>query len=208
MITAGPTWVKLDKVRVISNRATGENGITLAEEALKHKAKVTLLLGPVKTPKLNKKIRVLKFAFFNDLKNTLLKELQTGKYDCLIHSAAVSDYEPDKTFKTKVSSGKTSWKINLVPTPKIIDLTRKIAPELFLVGFKFEPDAQKKFLLKKANDFIRRSGSNLAVANTLLNDKKYLAYITDGKNIKGPFVTKKKLCLGLIKLLEQFYEKQ
>ncbi len=215
LITAGPTWIALDEVRVISNVATGENGIILAEELRKLGARVTLLLGPInpvvnsshgaKIFQLNKKIRLLKFTFFEELKNTVIKELKKHKYDCLFHSAAVSDYQPDKRLKTKVSSGKISWPINLVPTPKIIDLIRKADPKLFLVGFKFEPNARKGVLLKDAKDFMERSGSNLVVANTLTKNNKYLAYITDGTKIKGPFKTKKRLSRGLAGVLKQFY---
>lgn len=205
LITAGPTWIALDKVRVISNVATGENGILLAEELRKLGAQVTLLLGPVNPVGLNKKIRLLKFRFFEELKNTVLKELKVQRYDCLLHSAAVSDYQPDKKLKTKISSDKISWPINLLPTPKIIDLIRKTDPKLFLVGFKFKPDAQKCALLKDAKNFMKRSGANLVVANTLTKNNKYLAYITDGTQVKGPFKTKKRLSQGLIGLLKQFY---
>jgi len=208
LITAGPTWVSIDRVRVISNVAAGENGITLAEELEKQGARVTLLLGPANVSGLSKKIKLLRFTFFAELKNTVIKELRNHKYDCLIHSAAVSDYQPDKTLKTKVSSDKISWRINLVPTLKIIDLIRKTDPKLFLVGFKFEPNAKKTELLKAADNFMRRSGSNLAVANTLLKNNKYLAYITDGTKIKGPFKTKKKLSRGLAGLLKQFYREK
>ena len=46
LITAGPTWVPIDNVRVISNTATGETGILLSEKLKNLGAKVTLLLGP------------------------------------------------------------------------------------------------------------------------------------------------------------------
>ena len=46
LITAGPTWIPIDKVRVITNIFKGRLGIIIAKEAIKRKAKVTLLLGP------------------------------------------------------------------------------------------------------------------------------------------------------------------
>ena len=46
LITAGPTWVAIDSVRVISNIATGETGILLAKRLSLQGAKVTLALGP------------------------------------------------------------------------------------------------------------------------------------------------------------------
>ena len=203
LITAGPTWVAIDKVRVISNTATGENGIILAEELMKRGALVTLLLGPVTAHKLNKKIRLIRFTFFDQLKNTAIKELKGNRYDCLIHSAAVSDYKPEKTLETKVGSGKTAWQINLIPTPKIINLIREAAPGIFLVGFKFEPDVSKDKLLSEAKSLQRNTGSNLIVANTLSKRNQYRAYIIDGHKAQGPFIGKKSLCLGLVEALEE-----
>ncbi len=207
LITAGPTWVAIDKIRVISNTATGENGIILAEELRKHGALVTLLLGPVNSYKLNKKIRLIRFTFFDQLKNTVIKELKRKKYDCLIHSAAVSDYKPKKTLEIKAGSDKTSWQINLIPTPKIINLIRETARSIFLVGFKFEPDASKKKLLQESKLLQWNTGSNLIVANTLNKRNQYRAYIIDGSKTQGPFTTKKSLCLGLVDFLEDCLEK-
>lgn len=203
LITAGPTWVAIDKIRVISNTATGENGIILAEELRKHGVLVTLLLGPVNSYKLHKKIRLIRFTFFDQLKDTVIKELKRKKYDCLIHSAAVSDYKPEKTLKIKAGSGKTSWQIKLIPTPKIINLIRETAPSIFLVGFKFEPDASKSKLFQESKSLQCDTGSNLIVANTLNKRNQYSAYIIDGSKTQGPFTAKKSLCLGLVKELEK-----
>ncbi|MCX5708202.1 MAG: hypothetical protein NTY14_04410 [Candidatus Omnitrophica bacterium] len=211
MITAGPTWVALDKVRVLSNMSTGENGIRLSEQLCREGAKVTLVLGPIKFELKNKKIRLIRFTFFGQLKNIVIKELKTGKYDWLIHSAAISDYQPEKYIPKKVDSQKKSWMIKLVPTPKIIDLARKADKKLFLVGFKFEPDTTKRALLKDAKDFMLRSGSNLVVANSykgnVYEGKGYRAFITDGNEVAGPFKSKKILTKELIVLMKKFYGK-
>ena len=63
LITAGPTWVPIDRVRVISNIATGKTGILLAKSANKLGAKVTLVLGPVGEVGLEKEINVKRFYF-------------------------------------------------------------------------------------------------------------------------------------------------
>lgn len=187
----------IDKVRVISNIATGETGILLAEKLHKLGAKVTLLLGPVESCCLNKKIRLLRFKFFDELKNTLKKELRFKKYDVVIHSAAVSDYRPVKTYSQKVKSGIKNWKLNLVPTEKIIDLIRKINKNLFLIGFKFEPEADKNTLIKRAQGLFVRSKVDLAVAN-MIKDSRYVAYILNGKQVLGPLFNKERLVKKLI----------
>ena len=167
LITAGPTWVSIDKVRVLSNIATGETGILLAERLQRLGAKVTLLLGSAGLCCINKKIKLLRFNFFNELKDKITKELKTKKYDIVIHAAAVSDYRPAKIFKGKIRSGINRLKIGLVPTLKIIGLIKKIDPLVFLVGFKFEPGANREKLIKETRGLIRQANLDLAVANSI-----------------------------------------
>lgn len=198
LITAGPTWVPIDNVRVISNTATGETGILLAQKLKNLGAKVTLLLGPVGNCCLDKNIRLVRFRFFDELKNKLINELSSKRYDIGIHSAAVPDYKPLKIYSCKIKSGIKNWKINLVPTIKIIDLIKKINRSLFLVGFKFEPEAQKNKLIKKAKNLMSRANLDLVVANTIKNNR-YWAYIVNHHRIYGPIINKKNLVKELIK---------
>jgi len=207
LITAGPTWVPLDRVRVISNTATGENGMILAETLHRKGCKVTLVLGPVHRWPLSRAIRVLPFTYFNQLHSIVLRELASKKYDCLIHAAAVSDFRPGVSIPKKVDSDKKLWQISLVPTPKIIDRVRKLDKRLFLIGFKYEPEAHKKALIAKAADMIKRSGANIAVANTYAHGGGYLAFLTDGIMEEGPILSKRKLAKTLVHLLEQYYGK-
>jgi phosphopantothenoylcysteine decarboxylase/phosphopantothenate--cysteine ligase len=201
LITAGPTWVPIDSVRVISNIATGTTGILLAEKLQTQGAKVTLLLGPQEACCLNKRIRLIRFNFFNELKNIISKELKSKKYDVMIHSAAVSDYRPKISYRHKVKSGIKHWKLNLTPTPKIIDLIKKIYRSLFLVGFKFEPQATKKMLIEETKSLISRAKLDLAVANTI-HKSKYRAYIINNYNqTYGPLLNKKILVEKLINLI-------
>lgn len=72
LITAGPTWVAIDKVRVISNTATGATGKILAQQLANKGAKVTLLINAENSCCLNKKIKILPFRFFDQLKKKSL----------------------------------------------------------------------------------------------------------------------------------------
>ncbi|MBU1726363.1 MAG: phosphopantothenoylcysteine decarboxylase [Candidatus Omnitrophica bacterium] len=182
LITAGPTWVAIDSVRVISNTATGETGILLAEEFSRLGAKVTLVLGPIGRICLSKNIRLINFRFFDELKDIIVKELRSHRYDAMIHSAAVSDYAPQKLYRTKIGSGLKKLALSLKSTPKIIDLIKQIRPDIFLVGFKFEPQSGKQRLIKEAKDLILSSGADLVVANTLQRNK-YKSFISDGVRV-------------------------
>lgn len=138
LVTAGPTWVKLDAVRVITNIFTGSTGCRISEEAVRRGARVTLLLGPGgAAPKSNLvgRIKIVRFRYFDDLRRILRKELRSGHYDALIHSAAVSDFAPRSLTRGKIRSGRRKT-ISLVPLPKLIDSVRRWAPGIFLVKFK------------------------------------------------------------------------
>ena len=201
LITAGPTWGPIDTVRVISNVATGQTGILLAEELLSLSAKVTLLIGPVETCCLNKNIKLLRFRFFDELKDKIIQELKYKKYDIFIHSAAVSDYEPSKVYSGKIKSGIKNLRLSLVPAEKIIDLLKRIDNSIILVGFKFEPQAKKDMLIKMTKELIRAANLNLAVANTI-DKNKYRAYILDNYNRSyGPIFNKKDLVTKLADLI-------
>ena len=200
LITAGPTWVPIDKVRVVSNIATGETGILLAEKLERQGNKVTLVLGPVEYCCLNKKIKLIRFQFFDELRGILVKELRSKKYDAVVHSAAVSDYAPVVTFTHKVKSDRKIWNLSLVPTAKIIDLVKKIDRSLFLVGFKFEPGARKNILLKKTRNLMWRADLDLAVANSI-DKNRYEAYILKQNKVYGPWQNKNTLVNKLVNLI-------
>ncbi len=76
LITSGPTWVSIDPMRVISNRATGELGHKLALALAKEGAKVTLLEGPVTKPLTASNVTIKKFCFYDELKALLTIELK------------------------------------------------------------------------------------------------------------------------------------
>lgn len=198
LITAGPTWVAVDKARVISNIATGETGILLAKEAIKQGAKVTLALGPANGCSLDKAIKVRRFRFFDELKNIIVKELKTRKYDIVIHSAAVSDYRPEKEYHGKVKSGIKNWKLNLVPTEKIINLIKKADKNIFLAGFKFNPALNKGQLINHAMALLKHCGADLVVAN---RRDPYQAFIINKKGITAIAESKRDLVNKLLKTI-------
>lgn len=195
LITAGPTWVPIDSVRVISNIATGTTGILLAEKCIKLGARVTLLLGPVNAAPLNKKIRRINFKFFEELRRIIKRELARKKYDFIIHSAAVSDFKPATIIKGKIDSHK-SVNLWLKPLPKIIDDIRRLAPHTGLACFKLEPGISDSALVKKAKVLRRKAGAEIVVANRL---NPYRAFIIDKEGNIVAARSKSELVRELIK---------
>lgn len=203
LITAGPTWVAIDSVRIISNIATGETGILIAEEAKQAGAKVTLVLGPTDACCLGPSIRVLRFRFFDEFKQILSQQLRL-KYDVVIHSAAVADYRPRRAFKRKIDSRQKRMDLNLVAAPKLVNLFKKLNRSLFLVAFKFEPHLKGARLINKAKTLFKQANADLVVANTVENGH-YRAYIVSREQVKGPVSSKIKLAEGLIRKIGEAY---
>lgn len=199
LITAGPTWVPIDNVRVISNASTGKTGILLAENLAAQGAKVTLLLGPIGAYRLDKKIRVVDFKFFGELSLLLRRELKK-RHACLIQAAAVSDYQPVKANRAKISSKHKVLRMALRRTPKIIDTLRRAAPHSFIVGFKFEPGLKRDRLIDKARSLLNRASLDLVVANTAKN-RRYAAYLVGGDKVSGPLLSKERMAKELVNLI-------
>ncbi len=203
MITAGPTWVAIDEVRVISNIASGETGILLADKLSGQGVKVTLILGPgenMSFPGLtgesrrldsrfrgndkngieNSKVKIVRFRFFEELRQALKKELKAVKYDFIIHSAAVSDFAPRNTVRGKLKSDRPPV-LRLKALPKLSSDIRRLAPLAGLVLFKLESGIKDEELVLRGRKTLAANRADLIVANRL--KPRYKAYILDGKRI-------------------------
>jgi phosphopantothenoylcysteine decarboxylase / phosphopantothenate---cysteine ligase len=202
LITAGPTWVAIDQVRVISNIASGETGFILANEFRKLGASVTLLLGPGYFCGSISGIKVVRFNYFSQLEQLLKKELKKASLAAVIHSAAVSDFEPRKISQQKVSSQRDSWKINLVPTRKLINSFKNNRADLLTVGFKFQPVSSRAGLIAKGRKLLKQADLDLVVANSIRNGV-YQAYILDSNSQYGPFLSKREMAICLSRLVQK-----
>ena len=202
LITCGPTWVPIDKVRVISNKSTGELGHTIAKNLVQEGAKVTLLEGPVTHSLKFGKIRTLKFWYFDELYSLLKQELKK-KFDIIIQAAAVADYQLQRTYIKKISSGISPLKLDLVPTPKIINRIKRWAPQALLVGFKLELTQNKKKLVRQAFELIKKAKCDLVIANYFSNQVYHGLIIDREKNILAIGKSRQDISRKLIKILRK-----
>ncbi|MFA6525437.1 MAG: phosphopantothenoylcysteine decarboxylase [Patescibacteria group bacterium] len=205
LITAGPTWVPIDRVRIITTVFGGKLGWEIAKFASEKNYNVTLLMGPgrVSIPKkISKSFRIIRFKYFDELLNLVTNELKSKEYDAIIHSAAVPDYIPKKTNSGKIKSGISNFKIEFKRTIKIVDLIKKIRPDIFLVKFKLEVGKSKAQLIDIAYKSMVKSKADLIVANDY-NDmkRKHKAYII--KKDKSYIIVngKKEIASGVLKLI-------
>lgn len=194
LISAGPVWVPIDKVRIMTNIFGGKLGYFIAKEAAKLGGEVTLLMGPGRvTFNDTENFKVRYFKYFEDIYKILKTELKTKKYDIVIHSAAIPDYIPLKTFNGKIKSGQKNFTIKFKTTPKIIDRFRKWDKDVFIVKFKLEVDKTKSQLIDIAYKSMVHSNADMIVANELNNiGQNHTAYVID-KNKKVITVHKKNI---------------
>lgn len=208
LITAGSVWVPLDKVRVITNIFGGRLGVNIAELAYKMGGDVTLLLGPgnaISNVSERKRFRIIKYRYFDELLKLMTEELKLGKYDIVIHSAAVSDYYVKNPPAGKIKSGKKTLILTLFPTIKIVDLIKKIAPNVFLVKFKLEVGAGKKKLMEIAHKSMLHSNADLIVANEFKTisqgAEKHVGFIMDPDRNMLSFTGKAEIAQGLLDII-------
>ncbi|MFX1316503.1 MAG: bifunctional phosphopantothenoylcysteine decarboxylase/phosphopantothenate--cysteine ligase CoaBC [Promethearchaeota archaeon] len=167
LITAGPTREAIDSVRFVSNRSSGRMGIELAKEASARGAEVLLIAGicMVKIPEyINTKHVVSTEDFIKAVKD----ELAYNTYDFFISAAAISDYKPVECIEGKISSDTVqSLQVNMMLTPKIIDVARRKDYNLFIIGFKAETNVSKSELINRAYERLKKSEIDLIVANDI-----------------------------------------
>ena len=154
LITAGPTYERIDPVRFIGNFSTGKMGF--AQACVQMGASVELLSGPVALP-------TPQGARRHDVTSAqeMLKAAQElfPQCDAAILCAAVADYTPASQSPQKIKRTDEGMHIDLVPTADIAaELGKTKGPKQKLVGFALETNDETvhaEAKLKKKNfDFI------------------------------------------------------
>ena len=157
LITAGPTYEKIDPVRFIGNYSSGKMGFALADECARRGAAVTLIAGPVSLPTPAPSIRRVDVESCEEMYQSAVQYF--ADCDAAILCAAVADFRPETTADQKIKREGDDLVIRLKPTHDIAaELGRMKTARQRLVGFALETNdeernAQKK-LEKKNLDFI------------------------------------------------------
>lgn len=156
LITAGPTYEKIDPVRFIGNYSSGKMGFALAAECARRGADVTLVAGPVSlsTPEGVNRIDVESCQEMYEASTKAFPQM-----DAAILCAAVADFRPETTADQKIKREKDDLVLRLQPTHDIAQQLGKLKTEKqVLVGFALETNDEevnaKKKLAKKNLDFI------------------------------------------------------
>jgi len=165
LISAGPTLEYIDPVRIITNKGSGKTGVAIANEVARRGASATLIIGSVETA-IPPNVRAVRVETSEEMLKAVREELESKQYRVFIGSAAVVDYKPTTSHKTKIRTRESqSFMLELQATPKIIDQVKKNSPKTCLVAFKAEYGLSDPELIEKAREVLSSSGADLAVAN-------------------------------------------
>ena len=156
LITAGPTYEKIDPVRFIGNYSSGKMGFALAEECARRGAEVTLVAGPVSL-KCSEAIHRIDVESCEEMYQAATEAFKGS--DAAILCAAVADFRPATQATQKIKREKDDLVLRLEPTHDIAAALGKMKTEKqVLVGFALETNDEesnaKKKLEKKNLDFI------------------------------------------------------
>lgn len=156
MITAGPTYEKIDPVRFIGNYSSGKMGFAIAEECAKRGANVKLIRGPVSID-CSKNIDRIDVESCEEMYHCAVDEYK--QCDAAILCAAVADFRPQNIAEKKIKREKDDLLLRLVPTKDIAaELGKSKRNDQILVGFALETDNEtvnaKRKLERKNLDFI------------------------------------------------------
>ena len=157
LVTAGPTYEKIDPVRFIGNFSSGKMGFAIAEELALHGAKVTLVAGPVSLKISHPRITRVNVESANQMRDACLKVFP--ETDGAVMCAAVADYRPKETAGSKIKKRSDNLQLELTPNDDIAALLGQIKVKgQILAGFALETDNAvanaKEKILKKNLDFI------------------------------------------------------
>ena len=200
IITAGPTYEKIDPVRFIGNYSSGKMGYALAEECASRGANVILISGPVQMKCMHPNIHRINVESAEEMYSTAIKEFPDA--DAGILCAAVADFTPQTVASEKIKREKDDLILQLKPTHDIaaaLGLIKTQAQKL--VGFALETNDEESH----AQDKLKRKNLDFIVLNSLRDTGAGFQHdtnkitIIDGKGSTSyPLKSKKEVAVDII----------
>ncbi len=207
MVTAGPTYEKIDPVRFIGNYSSGKMGFAIAEELASRGAQVDLVAGPVKLKTKHKNIKRYNVESADEMCRAAEKLFPLCT--CAIMSAAVADYSPEKRSGEKIKRATKTMTVKLRATNDIAArLGEAKTQRQTLVGFALETtnenvNAQTK-LAKKNLDFIVLNSLRDEGAGFMTDTNKITIIERSGQQTAYPLKDKKAVAADIVNCLEKY----
>lgn len=203
LITAGPTYEKIDPVRFIGNYSSGKMGYALAEECAMRGAKVILVSGPVNLNPIHNNIKLIQVESAAEMLEACKKVFTQS--DIAIFCAAVADFTPEYKEGQKIKREKGEQLLRLIPTKDIAAVLGKMKnKKQKTIGFALETNHE----IENATEKLHKKNLYFIVLNSLQNpgagfqyDTNQISIITQNERIDFPLKTKKEVAKDIIQIL-------
>lgn len=203
LITAGPTYERIDPVRFIGNFSSGKMGFSIAEECRRRGAEVTLVAGPTAL-QCDAAIRRVNVESAQEMYEACLPVFDTA--DAAILSAAVADFTPEQKAESKIKRGADDLVLRLRPTHDIAKtLGQRKRPGQRLVCFALETndeEANARGKLERKNaDFVVLNSTRIP-GTTFNADDNQIAVVTREGVRSYPKKSKQEVASDIIDVLQ------
>lgn len=203
LITAGPTYERIDPVRFIGNFSSGKMGFSIAEECRRRGAEVTLVAGPTAL-QCDAAIRRVNVESAQEMYEACLPAFDTA--DAAILSAAVADFTPEQKAESKIKREADDLVLRLRPTHDIAKtLGQRKRPGQRLVCFALETNDEKANargkLERKNADFVVLNSTRIP-GTTFNADDNQIAVVTREGVRSYPKKSKQEVASDIIDVLQ------
>ncbi|HRO42767.1 MAG TPA: bifunctional phosphopantothenoylcysteine decarboxylase/phosphopantothenate--cysteine ligase CoaBC [Flavipsychrobacter sp.] len=201
LVTAGPTYERIDPVRFIGNFSTGKMGIALAEALADKGATVTLVLGPSHLHTYHPNVTTIKIESAAEMYEACMSVFPETQISIL--AAAVADYSAVVVAPEKIKKQDDTLQLALKKTNDILATLGTMKKEQqLLVGFALETNNEHENALKK----LREKNADIIVLNSLKDEgagfghdtNKVTLLYRDGAHITLPLQSKKEAATAIV----------
>lgn len=162
LITAGPTYEKIDPVRFIGNYSSGKMGFALAEECARRGAEVELVSGPVSLQIHHPSVHRTNVESAEEMFHAATERFTQA--DIAILCAAVADFTPTQVAGTKIKREGEELVLHLSPTHDIAQCLGNMKRDgQIMIGFALETNDEEAH----AKDKLKRKNLDFIVMNSL-----------------------------------------
>lgn len=207
LVTAGPTYEKIDPVRFIGNYSSGKMGFALAEACAEAGAEVTLVAGPVSLTTSHASIHRVDVESAAEMYRAAVDTYDRA--DAAIMCAAVADYAPETVSDVKLKRSGDERVLRLKPNPDIAaELGRRKRLGQCLVGFALETDDEEsnaRLKMEKKNlDFIVLNSLRDAGAGFRCDTNKVTVIGREGEPVEIPCKLKTEVAADIVDILARY----
>ena len=204
LITAGPTYERIDPVRFIGNYSSGKMGFALAEECAERGAEVILVAGPVRMEAAHPSIRRIDVESAAEMYQAAIEHFPDC--DAAILSAAVADFTPEYVAGEKIKREDDDLILQLHPTQDIAAALGALKSNgQVLVGFALETNDEEAHAREK----LQRKNFDFIVLNSLKDpgagfryDTNKVTILTEDETYPYPLKEKSEVAIDIIDFLE------